>query len=111
MSIVTRCLGAVLLFWALAKHPYGYYTVLRWTTCAAAAYSSYLAVQQAKARWAWVLGITALLFNPLVPVHLHRDLWTPIDLVAAVVLLISIGGVRETAGPAPPHNGKEPPTQ
>jgi hypothetical protein len=102
MSIVMRVLAAGLLFGALGRHQYDYYVLLRVATCAAGAYSGYLAAEQGKRPWAWTLGVIAVLFNPLVPVHLSRSAWQPIDLVTALLLLFSIRFVREQSKVVPP---------
>lgn len=40
----------------------------------------------------WVLGAFALLFNPLMPVHLDREIWAFLDVMAGGVLLLVVGG-------------------
>lgn len=45
--------------------------------------------------WVIVLGILALLFNPLIPVHLTRALWAPIDLASAALLAAHLWFQRE----------------
>ena len=98
-SIVARVIAAGLLFWAMARHPYGYYTFLRWVTCIVAGYTVYLAANQKKIPWACVLAAIAVLFNPLVPIHLGRDTWTILDPLAAMLLLISILAINEPQAP------------
>lgn len=50
--------------------------------------------------WAIVMfGVIALLFNPIVPVHLSRSIWSPIDIAAAVAFIaaaifVNTGEVR-----------------
>jgi hypothetical protein len=95
MSIAVRLLAVALLFGALGRHSYDYYVLLRVATCGAAAYAAYLAAEQGKRPWAWVLGVITALFNPLFPVHLSRDTWQPIDILTALVFLVSIRFVRE----------------
>ena len=95
MSIAARLVAAGLLFWALARHRYDYYVLLRWITFAAAAYSAFLAKAQTKALWALILAAVAVLFNPIVPVHLRRDTWSFVDVATAVLLITSIAAVRE----------------
>lgn len=40
--------------------------------------------------WILVLGFIAVLFNPIFPVHLDRDTWVVIDIIAAIVMFVSI---------------------
>lgn len=44
-----------------------------------------MSVELEKSGWAWVFGIIALLFNPIIPVHLSREIWAPIDIMAALI--------------------------
>lgn len=75
---------AALLLLALLSLPYGYYTFLRLVVCLSAGFIAY---------WTWSRGVLwgvafvafALLFNPLVPVYLDRETWTPIDVSAAAL--------------------------
>ncbi len=81
--------------------PYGYYTLPRWIGCAVFTLSAYLAWSLEKPVGTWVLGFFALLFNPLVPVYLGREVWVVLDVIAAVVIagsawfLYSIGTKRQ----------------
>lgn len=77
--------GAVFIQW-----PYGYYQILRFVVCGSAAYIAYLAYETKK-NWAvWMFGAIALLFNPLVPIHLSREIWQPIDIIVAGIFF---GGI------------------
>lgn len=93
-SIWSRTLAALLLFWALADHAYGYYTFLRWITCGVAAYFAYIAYEGRKNTWAWILGIMALIFNPIIPFHLDRGTWALIDIIVGVLMLVSLFFVK-----------------
>ncbi len=37
----------------------------------------------------WAYGAAAILFNPIIPIHLSKTLWTVIDLAAAAVIFFS----------------------
>lgn len=95
-SIIARGIAAILLFLALGDQSYGYYKLLRWVTCGAGAYSAFIAVSVEKKFWVWVFGITALIFNPLIPFHFSIEIWSVIDIIAGVLFLISLFSVRET---------------
>lgn len=83
-------LAIILLVWALDRHSYSYYTLLRWVTCASAVAGFIVAVQEHLVAWCWIMGVIAILFNPIIPVHLTREIWAPIDLATAAVFLVSI---------------------
>jgi len=95
-SVISRILTSGLLFWALARHPYGYFILLRWITCGVTAYCAYLSYSIKRITWAWICGFLALLFNPLAPVRLDRQTWAYLDVAAGAVLLVSIFFVRES---------------
>jgi hypothetical protein len=98
-SSIARLIALGLLLWALDRHSYGYYQILRWVVCGAAVYSAFIAMNSKKIFWAWALGITAVLFNPIVPIHLKRDSWAVIDVIAAILLVVSTFFVRESSEP------------
>lgn len=82
-------LAAAFLLLALAPMPYGYYTLLRLVVCGVTGYGSFKAVESEQTAWFLALGVLALLFNPVFPVPLGRELWQSVDAMAAVVVLVS----------------------
>jgi hypothetical protein len=92
--LLLAAIPSLMLLAALASWPYGYYTFLRLvvTGCAIALIVvEYQRTNKFSALSILLIGI-ALLFNPLVPVHLTRDLWALIDVGCAV--LFAVVGVR-----------------
>lgn len=86
---VVWILPAIMLVVAVMPLPYGYYTLLRIVVSIAAglvAFSVY-SKSQSVSVWVAVFGLLALLFNPIIPVHLDRELWFIIDLGAAATFL------------------------
>ena len=82
--------ASALLLGALARWPYGYYVFLRWITCLAAVVVAFVAYSVRHIWAVWLFVLVALLFNPLVPVHLTRSIWRPIDVIAALLFLGSL---------------------
>jgi hypothetical protein len=80
-------IAAGFLLAATLPLPYGYYTFLRLTVCGIGAYGAWTFwnTGQADRLIAILLAGLALLFNPIVPVHLSREIWLPIDLGAAAI--------------------------
>ncbi len=92
---IPQTVASAMLFWALLpNNPYAYYVLLRWVVCPCFGYVAFQAYEKGKVRWAWVLGITAVLFNPIVPVHLNREMWFVIDLFAVAVSAGSVLAFR-----------------
>ena len=87
--------AAVMLLGALGRWPYGYYTLLRIVTCGAAGYGAFVAYEWQRRMWVWIMVAVAVLFNPVVPVHLTREIWGVIDVGAAVLLVVSVFAVRQ----------------
>ena len=94
-SIVLRLVAASLLFWALAPHSIGYYSVLRWVTCVVGLYLAAVSGEGKKQYWVWTFGAIAILFNPLISVHFDKASWRVIDVMTGVVYLASIMYCRE----------------
>ena len=79
---------AAVLFVGIFPLPIGYYTFLRLVVTAAAAYIAYQTFQtDKKSGWIWIFGFVAILFNPLIPIYLDKEIWMVIDLAAAVLFL------------------------
>ncbi|MFA4907250.1 MAG: DUF6804 family protein [archaeon] len=84
-------ISVVFLFLAMIEGwPYGFFTLLRLVVFGTTVYLSWLACKSKKQAWIWIFGFIALVFNPLIPLHLGRDLWVVVDLLVAVFLIISI---------------------
>jgi hypothetical protein len=85
-----KLLIIVILLWALGDNPYGYYQFLRWALLISGAYLAYKAYEPGKWIWFWIFGIIALLFNPIFPFYIDKEVWQMIDVIVAVVFLASI---------------------
>lgn len=88
-EVLVSVVAVAMLLWAGTRHPYSYYTVLRWVTCAVAALQGWHAVKSKHVTLAAVLAGMAILFNPLAPIYLSRATWRPIDLASAMFLFVS----------------------
>ncbi|MDR4496998.1 MAG: hypothetical protein MRK02_03590 [Candidatus Scalindua sp.] len=87
---IIKIIVILMLFWALADNPYGYYQILRWVVCGLTGYLAYLAYEDDQNVWVWIFGITAVLFNPIAPIHLSRETWSVINLIVAAIISTSI---------------------
>jgi TM2 domain-containing membrane protein YozV len=93
--LIPGLLAALMLFGSLGQWPYGYYTLLRFVVCGVGAYAAFVMQGWAKTGLAWLFGFIAVLFNPLVPVHLYRELWQPIDALCGIIFLLVALAVKE----------------
>ncbi len=77
----------VLLLVATMRMPYGYYTFIRITVCGLAALFAVLGWEGGSASriWSAILGLVAILFNPIFPIHLARGTWYGLDIGVAAI--------------------------
>jgi hypothetical protein len=66
--------------------PYGYYTLLRLVACGVFAAGAWVLADRGHQAAATGFVLAALLFNPVLPVHLERETWAVIDVLAAGAL-------------------------
>ena len=86
--LIPAIIAALMLLGALAPWPYGYYQLLRFVTCGVAVYIVYTAYNWQRIWAVWLFGFIALLFNPLIPIHLSREIWQPIDVICALLFFL-----------------------
>lgn len=85
-------MASVVLFTALFDGlPYGYFTLLRFVVCIVGAYLAYKIYEENKeSLWVWAFGLIAILFNPIIIIHLQREQWWVIDLIVGIFFVLSI---------------------
>ncbi|MFA5360675.1 MAG: DUF6804 family protein [Candidatus Paceibacterota bacterium] len=74
--------------------PYGYYQILRWVVTGAALFILWITYELKKKTWLWIMGVIAILFNPIAPIYLDKGTWVVIDLIVAALFLISIFKIK-----------------
>lgn len=77
--------------------PYGYYQILRVLVAFTALILTSIYYEAGRERWYLYAGI-AVLFNPLIPIHLERAAWAVLDFITAAIFL------RELLGKNPESN-------
>lgn len=87
-------ISVFMLFLAIPKLPYGYYTLLRWVVTISALFSAWVVHDSEHTFWVFLMGGIAILFNPIIPVHLTKDIWVIIDLIVATLFLVSIFTIK-----------------
>lgn len=81
--------AAAIIAAAALPLPYGIYVFIRIIGTIAFAYLAYESWRQEHELLPWAYGAAAILFNPIIPIHLSKTLWTVIDLAAAAVIFFS----------------------
>lgn len=87
MPVVVIYIAAGMLFIGVAPLPYGYYALLRIVATVVFAWAAYVAYERKEKNIPWVLGLVAIIFNPLIPIHLPIVVWKILDIVAGIGLL------------------------
>lgn len=86
----------LMLLWALnPENPYGYYVLLRIVLCGVCTFLAHRALKSDKDTWAWVLGGTAVIYNPIVRIHLTREIWSIVNIATVVLLVVTVGVIRK----------------
>jgi hypothetical protein len=100
-SVMVRKVTAFFLFAAILPLPYPYYMLLRaivFVVFVSLAFKLYKKAQRYDIEmptWGWVLGVIGILFNPIFPAFLIRELWMVIDLAAGIFLWKTIKWERD----------------
>ncbi len=79
----------MLLIGALPIPWYDYYTLLRIVGCSVFAFAAFIAFRRRRLALAIVFALLAIAFNPFIKVHFPTEVWNTVDIVAAILLLLS----------------------
>lgn len=82
-------IAVIMLLLAVGDWPYGYFILLRWVVTASAAFLVWFNHSTSRTKWTVAFAVIALLFNPIAPVHLDKESWVVIDIIVAVIFVIS----------------------
>ena len=93
LLVIIKIIIAGLSFWALADNPYGYYQFLRVAIFIVGIILAYRAYDQKQEINIWVVlyVLTAILFNPLVPIYMAKDSWAFFNIATGLFYLVSLG--------------------
>jgi hypothetical protein len=88
---------ALMCLIAITDLPYGYYQLVRFAVCGTCAFLAYSNFQSRRALNGWLILLVAIavLFNPIVPIHLTKEIWRWVDGLVAVTLVVHLILVRE----------------
>lgn len=84
---IASIIGLVLLFLALLNLPYEYYIFLRWAITIIALFITFVIWDKLE-NMKWMSVIIAIIYNPIVPVYLSRNVWILIDILSGLIFLI-----------------------
>jgi hypothetical protein len=81
--------AGLLVYAAVERHPYSFYTLLRWICCPIFAYSAVVAHEKSRVLWVWIFGVLAGLYNPIFRVHLDRSTWIGVNWFTVGVIAVA----------------------
>jgi hypothetical protein len=69
--------------------PYGYYTLSRLVVCGCSVYFAYRLYRKNQTSFVWVFGFLAVLYNPIIPVHLYqKEIWVVVNAITAIFFFL-----------------------
>ena len=92
--IIQVILIPLLLYALNPGNPYEYYIILRWICFVAFLYLTIRALGVSKLGWSIVLGVMAIIYNPIIRVFALREIWNIINLVTIVIAIASIFALK-----------------
>ena len=84
---IIKIVLAIMSLVCLLDMPYGYYQLYRFTAMGVFFYLAY--AEQEKKEWMIVWLVSGLLVQPFFKVALGRDIWNFVDVIWAVILIVS----------------------
>lgn len=78
---------AIMFLICLLDMPYGYYQLLRFVAMVVFCINSFVYGSRQNNILMIIMGILALLFQPLFPITLGRTIWNIVDIIVAIFLL------------------------
>ena len=97
MPIALIYICAAMLFLGATPLPYSYYMLLRLIAFGIFTFAAFVSFDRKNKALPWVYGLLALLFNPLIKIHLPKEVWALVDVGAGVLLLATAKAVRAKA--------------
>lgn len=95
MPLQVIFVSAAILLIAAAPLPYGLYMLVRIVATLVFGWAGIIAVQRENIVLATLYGLTAILFNPFLKIHLDKEIWMVIDVLAAVLLLATARKIKD----------------
>ncbi len=69
--------------------PYGYYTITRLVVSGCSIYYVYQFKQNNDQTFMWVFGFIAILYNPIIPIHLYEKVvWIPVNIITGILFFM-----------------------
>ncbi len=86
---ITRLIACGLLLLAIANLPYGYYRFLRISITIISGINLFIEFNKENKLLFIFFLLVLILFNPIIPIYLNKETWTPIDLISGIFFGVS----------------------
>ena len=87
--ILLKSIPVALLLIALINLPYGYYILLRWIISPIFIYLAIFNHKSKEEAWTWIFAVMGGLYNPILSVHLGRDVWRVANIITIGLIIYS----------------------
>jgi hypothetical protein len=88
-ALIGACVVAAIFCFvaAVGEQPYSYYTLTRWVVFLVSCFGFYCTLELIPNWLKMGFVVIGVLFNPLIPLHLKRDTWQIVDILAGMALV------------------------
>jgi hypothetical protein len=93
---------------ATVKVPYAFYGYMRWIVFIACIYGAFCSAEGRKSTALWILIAVGILLNPIAELRMHRAQWQPIDIAAAIALLVAAALLKQERKAIASAGAREP---
>ncbi len=88
-TLLRLMIASLLIIACYSSQNHNYYVLLRWVIFSSSIYWAYKTKQTSIL--AFILSVAlGILFNPIMPFHFPKSIWTMIDMIVGIFLLIRI---------------------
>ena len=76
-------------------HAYGFYVLLKFVVCGGCAFLAVKADVEGRKCMVWFLCVLAVLYNPVIRFPLGRVIWTIVNIVTIIGLIVDMKGAKK----------------
>lgn len=69
--------------------PYGYYNLSRLVVCGCSIFYAFNSYKRKEVLFVWIFGFFAVLYNPIIPIHLYdKEIWMVVNVITGVLFFL-----------------------
>lgn len=87
---IISIISIVLLVIAFFNNPYSYYITLRWLITILTLATIFITLQEELTLILYLNAAIPIIYNPIFPIHLTRDIWEVINVVTMVIMILNL---------------------